>query len=97
MILTAKECNYFPIQWSVDSLDWKDYGVASIIDTVCNHKALENGAIILMHNGATYTAQALDEVLTKLTQQGYTIVPVGELIYKENYHLDTAGKQFADE
>ena len=32
--------NYYPIQWSVDSLDWKNYGVDSIITTVCNHKAL---------------------------------------------------------
>ena len=30
----------YPIQWSVDSLDWKNYGVDSIITTVCNHKAL---------------------------------------------------------
>lgn len=35
--------NYYPIQWSVDLLDWKDYGVDSIIDTVCNHKALGPG------------------------------------------------------
>lgn len=40
VIKTAYQLNYYPIQWSVDSLDWKDYGVDSIIDTVCNHKAL---------------------------------------------------------
>ena len=96
VVLTALECNYYPIQWSVDSLDWKDYGVASIIDTVCNHKNLDCGAIILMHNGATYTAEALDEVLTNLKEQGYSIVPIGELIYKDEYHIDIAGKQYED-
>lgn len=88
--------NYYPIQWSVDSLDWKDYGVESIINTVCNHKALGPGAIILCHNGAKYTAQALDEMLTNLENQGYEIVPVSELILREKYHMDVTGKQIAD-
>lgn len=81
----------------MDSLDWKDYGVDSIIDTVCNHKALGPGAIILCHNGAKYTADALDTLLTQLEQKGYTIVPVSELIIRENYHMDVTGKQIADE
>ena len=96
VILTATECGYYPIQWSVDSLDWKDYGVDSIIKTVCENKALEPGAIILCHNGAKYTAQALDAMLTNLENQGYEIVPVSELIMKENYHMDVTGKQIED-
>ena len=81
----------------VDSLDWKNYGVDSIIDTVCNHKALAPGAIILCHNGAKYTADALDALLTGLEEKGYQIVPVSELIMRENYHMDVTGKQIADE
>lgn len=93
VIRTAYDNGYYPIQWSVDSLDWKDYGVDSIINTVCNHKALEPGAIILCHNGAKYTADALDAMLTNLEEQGYEIVPVSQLIMKENYHMDVTGKQ----
>lgn len=78
---------------SSDSLDWKDYGVAKIISTVCNHKALTDGSIILLHNGSTYTYQALDELLTKLEGKGYTIVPVSELIHKNNYMMDVTGSQ----
>jgi polysaccharide deacetylase family sporulation protein PdaB len=96
VIKTAYELDYYPIQWSVDSLDWKDYGVDSIIDTVCNHKALEPGAIILCHNGAKYTADALDAMLTNLEEQGYEIVPVSELIMRDSYHMDVTGKQIAD-
>jgi peptidoglycan/xylan/chitin deacetylase (PgdA/CDA1 family) len=70
--------------------------VDSIIDTVCNHKALEPGAIILCHNGAKYTAEALNTMLTKLEEQGYEIVPISELIMREDYHMDVAGKQIAD-
>ena len=96
LIDMAYSCDYYPIEWSVDSLDWKNYGVQSIIDTVCNHKELVSGAIILCHNGAQYTAQALDELLNDLEGKGYTIVPVSELIMTENYHMDANGRQIAD-
>lgn len=93
VIRSARENGYYSIQWSVDSLDWKDYGAQVIAETVCNHKNLENGAIIRMHNGAKYTAGALDVVITTLQEQGYDLVPVSELIYKEHYHLDQKGRQ----
>lgn len=82
---------------SVDSLDWKDYGVDNIIDTVLNHKHLGNGSIILCHNGAKYTAEALDSLITGLQDKGYEIVPISELIYKDNYHMDVNGRQIEDE
>ena len=46
-----------------DYLDWKNYGVENLINTVVNHKHLGNGSIILCHNGAKYTAQALDNMI----------------------------------
>ncbi len=97
VITTLKECGYYPIQWSVDSLDWKDYGVDQVISQVCENKHLENGAIILCHNGAKYTAQALDQMLTNLKEQGYQFVPISELIIKDNYSIDVTGKQIAKE
>lgn len=96
VITNAKECGYYTIQWDVDSLDWKDYGVDSIIKTVTEHKNLQNGSIILMHNGAKYTAQALPTVIETLQSKGYEIVPISELIYKENYHLDVTGRQISN-
>ena len=62
LIESANVLVYHVVQWSVDSLDWKDYGADSIVDTVLNHKALGDGAIILMHNGAKYTKDALELV-----------------------------------
>ncbi|MBP3604820.1 MAG: polysaccharide deacetylase family protein [Lachnospiraceae bacterium] len=93
VVKTAKECGYYTIQWDVDSLDWKDYGVESIVKTVCGHKHLGNGTIILCHNGAKYTAQALDTMITTLKEKGYTFVPVSELIYKDGYHMNHEGRQ----
>ena len=31
LINTIYGCNHYPVQWDVDSLDWKDYGVENII------------------------------------------------------------------
>lgn len=93
LIQTAKEQGYYTIQWNVDSLDWKDYGVSSIINTVINHKNLKPGSIILLHNGSTYTKDALDSLLTQLEEKGYTFCLISDLIYKENYTIDQAGEQ----
>ena len=96
VVSTAKKCGYYTIQWDIDSLDWKDYGVESIIKTVTQNDHLGNGSIILCHNGAKYTAEALDTMITTLKDAGYTFVPLSELIYKENYHMDHEGRQIKD-
>lgn len=96
VVKNAEKCGYYTIQWDVDSLDWKDYGVDSIIKTVTQHKHLGNGSIILCHNGAKYTAEALDTLITTLKDAGYTFVPLSELIVRENYHMDNEGRQIAD-
>lgn len=93
VVNTAKKCSYFTVQWDVDSLDWRDYGVDSIIETVTEHEHLGSGSIILCHNGAKYTAEALEEMIVKLKEKGYSFVPVSELIYKENYHMNHEGRQ----
>ncbi|MCI9051377.1 MAG: polysaccharide deacetylase family protein [Lachnospiraceae bacterium] len=94
LIKTVSNLNYVSIQWSVDSLDWKDYGTESIIKTVLENKDLENGAIILMHLGAKYTPQALETIIIELQKSGYEIVPISKLIYKENFYIDQRGRQY---
>ncbi len=93
VINTLSEMNYYTIQWSIDSIDWKNYGRQDILDRVLNHKNLTDGAIILMHNGAKYTASALDELISGLKNKGYEFVPISELIYRDNYTIDHTGKQ----
>ncbi len=93
LIHAANQMNYHVIQWDVDSLDWKDYGADAIVSKVLEHKHLGNGSIILMHNGAKYTKDALERVITGLQEKGFEIVPVSELIYKENYQMDHEGRQ----
>ena len=96
LIEVLKDCEYYPIQWDVDSLDWKNEGVDELLKTVTEHKNLGNGSIILCHNGAEYTAEALDTLINELEAQGYEIVPISELIYRDHYHLNVQGKQISD-
>ena len=96
LIEAANGLGYHVIQWDVDSLDWKDYGADAIVSKVVDHPHLGNGSIILMHNGATYTKDALEQVITGLTEKGYEIVPISELIYTENYEMDHEGRQFVN-
>jgi peptidoglycan/xylan/chitin deacetylase (PgdA/CDA1 family) len=54
------------------------------------------GSIVLFHNNAQYVENYLPAILSKLKENGYTIVPISQLIMKENYHMDHAGKQVAN-
>lgn len=93
VIEAVRGCGYQAIQWDVDSLDWKNYGVDSIINTVCNHKNLGNGSIILCHNGGKYTADALQELIRNLKASGYEFVRISELVDVNNYNMDFEGRQ----
>ena len=54
---------------------------------------VQNGSIILFHNGVENTPEALDKILTKLEKNSYEFVTVSELIYWDKYELDHAGRQ----
>ena len=95
LIESANSLGYHVIQWSVDSLDWKDYGAEDIVDRVCHHKNLENGAIILLHTGTKYTAEALPKLLEGLEQAGYGFVSLSEMLLEEPYTIDHEGRQRA--
>lgn len=91
LIKVCRDNGYYVIQWDVDSLDWKEFGVQPVVDRVTRN--VKNGSIILFHNNAKYVSQYLPIVLEKLQAEGYSIVPVSELIYKDNFYIDNSGKQ----
>jgi len=91
LILTAKEMGLYPIQWDVDSLDWKNLSATEISLRIVN--GAKNGSIILCHNNGLHTAEALPMIFSTLKNRGFTFVPIGELIYKDHYSIDGTGKQ----
>jgi peptidoglycan/xylan/chitin deacetylase (PgdA/CDA1 family) len=62
---------------------------------VVENKYLGNGSIILMHNGAKDTPEALESIIKGLQQKGYEIVPISKLIIQGEYTIDHEGRQFA--
>lgn len=81
----------YMIQWDNDSLDYTGLTVDEIVNRVISRA--HNGSIVLFHNGVDTTAEALDKILAELSKQGYSFVSVNDLIYKENYSIDHAGRQ----
>lgn len=85
-----------PIQWDVDSLDWKGLPAAEIAQRVTTK--VKPGSIVLFHNAAKHTPEALPTILDNLIGQGYTIVPISQLIIKgecnQDYTIDHTGRQF---
>lgn len=92
-IRTIKGYGYSPVQWTVSSMDWKDYGPEDIVKRVLGSDRLKNGAIILCHNGARCTPDALPQMIDGLSQKGYQVVPVSELVLKDGYRMDAEGTQ----
>lgn len=76
----AASVGFLPVRWSVDSEDWKDYGVESIVSKVTQSDSLGSGAIVRMHGGAKNTAQALEAIIENLRQQGYALEPISQLL-----------------
>ena len=91
VVTAAREAGYEVVQWDCDSLDWKDLSAEDIEKRILSK--VENGSIILMHNGAKNTPQALEKLLPKLKEKGYSFEKVSDLIYKDNYKIDNSGKQ----
>lgn len=86
VLQTARGLGYEVIQWSVDSLDWQEVGTEAVVDRVL--KNAQPGAIVLFHNNAKYTPEALPVILKNLQEQGYKIVPISELLIKKDYYIE---------
>jgi len=91
VITTTRAAGLEPIQWDVDSLDWKDLSAGDITKRVTSK--VQPGSIVLFHNAAKHTPEALPGILENLIGQGYTLVPISELILPGNYTIDHTGRQ----
>lgn len=86
----ARELGLYTIQWSVDSLDWKGLSAREIAERV---QRVKSGDIILCHNNSDYIVEALPLIFEAAKLKNLKFVPIGELIYRENYSIDNTGKQ----
>ncbi len=93
LLQTAEdELGLTTIQWSVDSLDWKeDISADYIVNRVTT--LVHPGAIILFHNNAKHTPEALPTILQFLEDNDYTAVTVSDLLHCPPYEIDHRGQQ----
>ena len=95
VITAIRSIGMEPIQWDVDSLDWKELSASEITERVTTR--VQPGSIVLFHNAALHTPEALPGILEALLQEGYTFVPISELIlpgeYNADYTIDHTGRQ----
>lgn len=87
----CEEMNLIPIQWDVDTLDWKGISASEICKRVVSK--VKNGSIILCHNNSDHIVDALPIMLDRLQKKGYEVTSVGNLIYKSNYTILRDGTQ----
>ena len=79
--------------WESDSLDWKGISAEEISDRVLSR--VQPGSIVLFHNAAEHTPEALAGIIEALQADGYTIVPISELLLTGDYAIDSTGAQIA--
>ena len=91
VITAADSVGYYTIQWSIDSLDWKNLSAEEIYQRVMTK--IGSGDIVLFHNAGKHTPEAIRRIIPDLEEMGYEIIRISQLIHRENYYIDANGIQ----
>ena len=91
VINAADSLNYYPIQWSLDTLDYTGLTGNEMWNRL--DRKLKKGDIILMHNGTKHTADSLELLIKNIQSKGFEIKKVSDIIYKDNYKINENGTQ----
>lgn len=91
VITVVRDAGYEAMQWSIDSLDWKNRGVNDLVKRATNN--VQKGDIILFHNDSQYIVEALPAILQHYQAQGFTMIPAKDILLSGNTTIDVQGKQ----
>ena len=92
VIKAVRDFGYEPIQWDVDTIDWKqERSSQTILDTVLPR--LAPGCIILCHNNGYKIKEYLPVLIEKAMAEGYEFVTIDELLLEGNTTIDANGRQ----
>lgn len=91
LIGVASNLGLKTIQWDTDTLDWKGLSANEILSRV--KASVKNGSIILMHNNSDHVLDALPLIIDYLKSQGFKMVNIDELVYKDDFTIDANGTQ----
>jgi len=93
VISTIQGMGMTAVQWDTDSLDWKNLTADEIYKRVTGK--VQPGSIVLFHNAGLHTPEALPSILEYLQSNGYTAVPVSQILLRGDTYIDHTGRQHA--
>ncbi len=93
VISTVSGMGMTAVQWDVDSLDWKGLSALDIKRRVL--EKVEPGSIVLFHNAAENTPEALPGIIESLLADGYKIIPISQILLTGTTFIDNTGRQCA--
>ena len=79
--------------WSLDTRDWYTRDAGSVISVIQNN--ISDGDIVLMHNIYGSTAEAVEQIVPWLQEQGYQLVTVSQLLKAKTGELPEPGVQYS--
>ncbi len=91
-----KLLGYYPIQWSLDSIDWRGEAYDILYGRLVNSGKVYSGAITLFHVWPDNTPLVLPFFIEYLKENGYKSIKVSDLILKHQFNMDY-GRQFKAE
>ena len=91
VITVVRDEGYEAVQWSIDSLDWKNRGVADLVKRATTN--VQPGDIILFHNDSEFIVEALPAILKHYQAQGFDMIPAKDILLTGETTIDVQGKQ----
>lgn len=83
------------VLWSVDTRDWDDHNADQIYDTIIT--SVNDGDIILCHDPYESTLKAIESAIPRLSEQGYELVTVSELLESSRPEPGTVHRRAKEE
>jgi len=78
-LLTCSRGGFTTVLWSLNSGDWRSRNAVEVEETFTAGTA-SAGEIVLLHEGQTWTMEALPSIVGSLRKAGHELVTVGELL-----------------
>ena len=91
VITVVRDEGYEAVQWSIDSLDWKNRGISDLVKRATTN--VQPGDIILFHNDSEYIVEALPAILQFYQEQGFDMIPAKDILLSGDTTIDVQGKQ----
>jgi len=78
-LAACRRHGFTTVLWSLNSGDWRSHD-ASQVERIVAEQSATAGAIVLLHEGQSWTMKALPAIVGGLRQAGHELVTVGELL-----------------